>query len=88
MNQSPYAWFLSTRKGMLTLLVIVMALLLEVAIVVLTIRGRMTVESAIQTSLGTLFTSVLGVVAAISGVAKEDAAAKSASTSQKEGDVQ
>ncbi len=86
MNQSPYAWFLSSRKGLLTLLVIVMALLLEIAIIVLTIRGRMTVDMAIQTSLGTLFTSVLGVVASISGVAKEDAAAKSVPSSQKEGE--
>ena len=85
MNPSPTAWFLSTRKGMLTLLVLVMALLLEIVIVVQAIRGRMTVESAIQTSLGTLFTSVLGVVASISGIAKEDAAAKSQPPNQKEG---
>ena len=77
---SPLAGILASRKGVLMLFLLVMATLLELAIVVLAIRGKMTIEAAIQTSLGALFLGMLGPLATINGIAKEDAAAKGSPT--------
>lgn len=84
-----FAGLASSRKGLTFLLLLVLigvaSVGLEVAIVVLTIRGRLDVERAITVSLGTLITAAIGGVIAgarlIDAIAHEDAAQKSAPTS-------
>lgn len=76
-SKSPLAGLVASRKGVLTLLVLLMVTGLEIAIVVLTIRGKLPIESAITISLGGLFTGALTAMTTINGIAKEDAAQKS-----------
>lgn len=75
-TRSPLAGLIGSRKGVLTLLVIIMATGLEIAIIVLTIRGKLSIEAAILASFGGLFTSAITAIATINGISKEDASEK------------
>lgn len=83
---SPLALLLSSRKAALgafvAALIILFATGIEVAIVVATIRGRMTLEAAINASFGSLFVAASGAISLawkiIDGITKEDVASKTA----------
>lgn len=86
-SKSPLASLLSSRKGVLTILVLVMATGLELVILYEAFRGKLTIDDAIKASFGTLFLAVLPVLATINGIAKEDAAAKTTGNIASTGDV-
>jgi hypothetical protein len=82
--RTAFAGILGSRKGLTFLMLVVLigfaCVALEVAIVVLTIRGRIDVDRAIGISFGTMVTGALGAVLAgsklIDAISREDAATK------------
>lgn len=82
--KSTWGLITSSRKGLITLLfvalVVITGVLLEIAIFVMTLRGKMSVDSAIQTSMVTVLGGIVAlvptIVTLVNSIAKEDAAAK------------
>lgn len=75
---SPFASLLTTRKGVLTLIVLVMASGLELAIIAQAIRGTLSIDDAITKSFGVLLVATTAALTNVWAIAKEDAAEKSA----------
>lgn len=77
----PISWFVTTRKGQMTLFVNVVALLFAVAVIVNILRGKL----ALELGFGFLSVSVFawfGIAhKAIDAIAKEDAAEKGSGSS-------
>lgn len=86
---SPWKLLLASRKVQFTIaglaLVLFLVLGAEVAFVVLTIQGKLSVEAFVTATFVTLPTGVVGVAwqikSVVDGIAQEDAAAKASPTS-------
>ena len=73
----------SSRKNVLTFIVVVMTTVLAVGIVISAIQGKLSWPSAFDYLFKSLFGSVLAIVVNIWGIATEDAAKKSNESSDK-----
>ena len=78
MAKQPSSFFLSTRKGLLTTIVLVLTTVPAIGITVQAARGKIAWEAAFMLLTGLTLPNAITMSKAIDGIAREDSAQKTA----------